>query len=268
MDIFALRAVLGYDRAIRDFWQGRSMQTAPQISIFKRALRQVTAALAFFASTKFWFLFVLVVSILVTYYDLAALHYTNKSWWQDFHNISSSFLIGGIVSFLFYFVVVYLPERRRRNVIKYNLKKIYAEVKEDILRMIIGASIEGGRRDLDMGWETLDRLKTFDGFRAAFEEGRESNEGFYVCVNILQEGQYHYREIVFNLRILSKQIDFVLHNYLILDENVFDFFKRLAKLSRPSFGYDAYHGRSHAWKPRVSFRPNPQPTPLCEAQRR
>ena len=51
-----------------------------------------------------------------------------------------------------------------------------------------------------------------------------------------------FREIILNFQVLSKQIEFVLHNYAIDDPRVFDFFKRLeAFLFRMQYlkpGYD------------------------------
>jgi len=51
-----------------------------------------------------------------------------------------------------------------------------------------------------------------------------------------------FQEIVLNLELLAKQIEFVLHNYTIDDEYLFDFFKRLElmllRLRNSSPGYD------------------------------
>ena len=85
-------------------------------------------------------------------------------------------------------------------------------------------------------------MLSIDAFKAAFAHGREADEGFYAFENQMSPETYEFREIVLNLQILSKQIDYVLSNYEIEDQSAFDFFKRLeAFLLRMPYlkpGYD------------------------------
>lgn len=120
-----------------------------------------------------------------------------------------------------------MPERRKRNIIKTNLKSVYEDIKRDILYQIIFASQKGGRHDISQDTETVDKLMTAEGFKATFEAGSEGDEGFYAFQNQMSDDVPEFREIVLNLQILSNQIDYVLHNYTIQDQNLFDFFKRL-----------------------------------------
>ena len=75
----------------------------------------------------------------------------------------------------------------------------------------------------------MEQLSTVDGFRLAFQDGESSTEGFYAFSNYInsEEATHIFECIVLNLRVLSKQIDFVLHNYPITDKYVFDVFKNL-----------------------------------------
>ena len=129
------------------------------------------------------------------------------------------------------------------GVIKVNLKQQYADVKKAILHEVISASRKGGRTDLMIvDSYTIERLLTTDGFREAFEGGKEGHGGFYAFRNYMSEGDVpEYQEIIINLQILSKQIDYVLHNYPIKDGNIFGFFKRLEglliRLENRSTGY-------------------------------
>ena len=52
-----------------------------------------------------------------------------------------------------------------------------------------------------------------ENFKAAFAQGSEANEGFYAFENQMSDETPEFREIVLNLQMLSKQIEFVLHNY-------------------------------------------------------
>jgi hypothetical protein len=204
--------------------------------------RQVLRALSVFSKIWFWFLVIAIVSIITIGEDLLDLHYTKRIWWSDFYNISSQFLVGGLVSFLFYYLVVYIPERKKRRIIKANLRQFYADTKQAIAYQIIFASQKGGRNDLSADTETVERLLTTSGFKTAFKGGREAHEGFYAFCNGISNNTPEYREIVLNLAMLSKQIDFVLHNYLIVDQRMFDFFKRLEifliRVESMGAGYD------------------------------
>ena len=136
-------------------------------------------------------------------------------------------LSGGIISFLFYFLVVFVPENRKKTIIKNYLSKAYREIKRDILWQIVFASIRGGRSDLTTNLDEVDKLMSIEAFKAAFEHGREADEGFYAFENQMSEDTNEFRKIILSFRVLSKQIEYVLHNYPIEDQKVFDFFNRL-----------------------------------------
>jgi hypothetical protein len=195
------------------------------------------------SSVRFWFL---VNSLALAW--LLGIHFgTNLSfksswWWPDAFAIAANLLTGGIISFLFYFLVVFLPEKRKKFIIKTNLQKFYRNIKRDILWQVVFASIRGGRADLTTNVQEVDRLMDIEHFRLAFENGREADEGFYAFENQMSEDNHEFREIILSLRVLSKQIEFVLHNYAINDQKSFDFFKRLEaflmRLQSADPGYD------------------------------
>ena len=163
-------------------------------------------------------------------------------WWNESFSLLSNLLTGGLVSFFFYWLVVYLPEQRKRNIIKNSLAKTYNNIKEGILHQVIFASIKGGRQDLQLDQNTITNLMTIKGFKDAFSDGREANEGFYAFENQMSDDTPEFREIVLKLEMLEKQIEFVLDNYTIEDEKLFDFFKRLQllllSLRQTGPGYD------------------------------
>jgi hypothetical protein len=171
---------------------------------------------------------------LVALVALVAVHFatsvTSLKWWADTFAVATNLLAGGLVSFLFYFLVVQLPQQRKKVVIKTNLQKLYRGIKGDILVAVVLASIQGGRNDLSADTETLDKLMTPEGFKEAFSNGREADEGFYAFENQMSDETWEFRQIVLNLQMLSKQIDYLLHNYVIEDQGAFDFFKRLELL--------------------------------------
>ena len=105
------------------------------------------------------------------------------------------------------------------------MERIYHDIKKDILWQIVFASIKGGRRDLTTNPDVVDKLMKPDAFKAAFAHGREADEGFYAFENQMSEETDEFREMILSLRVLARQTEFILHNYTIDDQNVFDFFK-------------------------------------------
>ena len=76
------------------------------------------------------------LNVLLLAFSLAAeiwLPQPVNEWQREILSFSINFLTGGIISFLFYFLVVYMPESQRRRIIKHNLKTLYHDIKRDIL---------------------------------------------------------------------------------------------------------------------------------------
>tara|TARA_R100001224_G_scaffold23889_1_gene12753 strand:+ start:254 stop:973 length:720 start_codon:yes stop_codon:yes gene_type:complete len=140
---------------------------------------------------------------------------------ESLFSVGSNFFLGICISFLFYYLVVVVPENRRREAIKSNLSFQYKRIKEDILYQVIFASQQGGRNDLTADTETLEKLSTVQGFRDAFVGGREADEGFYAFRNHMSADVPEFREIIFGFKMLAEQIDFVMHNYPIADPEIF-----------------------------------------------
>lgn len=190
-------------------------------------------------STWFFVNLVALAALVVAHFALCL---SSIKWWSDVFAITTNLLTGGLVSFLFYYLVVYLPERRKKSIFKANLQKMYRNIKMDILWAIVHASIKGGRHDLIPSSEFVESLTSPAAFKMAFEDGREGDEGFYAFENQMNDETPEFRQIVSSLTMLSKQIEFVLHNYSIDDQDVFDFFKRLElllmSLQTNGAGYD------------------------------
>lgn len=188
-----------------------------------------------------WFV-INVAAFLVLIAAHFALGLSSIKWWPDVFAVATNLLAGGLVSFLLYYLVVYLPEVRKKSIIKTNLQKMYKNIKIDILWAIVHASVKGGRRDLIPSVEFVESLMSPPKFRNAFEGGREADEGFYAFENQMNHETSEFFQIVRNLRMLSKHVEFILHNYSIENQEVFDFFKRLElllmNLRENGAGYD------------------------------
>ncbi|PHR56769.1 MAG: hypothetical protein COA47_12635 [Robiginitomaculum sp.] len=219
----------------------------------------------FFGRILFWFAITFVVYVGITAEQLQKLHFSTQWWWADFYKITSMFLPGVLVSFFIYFLVVYLPEKRKRQIIKENFRKFYQEIKLELLYNIVFASQKGGRNDISAETKTMDQLMTVGGFRTVFEGGREGDEGWYAFRNYIAHNECEFQEIVFSLIMLAKQIDFILHNYLITDSSTFNYFKRLEillqNIAHAGSGYDQekqlsgfLYGTFSGWEPIAGYR--------------
>ena len=159
--------------------------------------------------------------------ELLDIGLVKKAWWDGIFVLSYPFLTGILVSFFFYWLVVWLPECTKRTTLKDDFKEYYRDLKEDLAVQIIFASQRGGRKDLHVDGHTEKMLLTVDGFRTAFNGGREAHDGFYAFSNGLGEGGEAFQEITWLLKMLAKEIDYVLHNFKIADEDTRKYFKRL-----------------------------------------
>jgi len=140
-----------------------------------------------------------------------------------------SLLTNVVASFFLYFLVVVLPELRTRQRIKANCFKSYRYRKRVLLHALVSASIKGGRDDLELSGESIDRLMSPEGFRKSFEHGHEADEGIYAFSNYIQNNENEFREIIFELRLIARQLEYVLNNCDISDDKLFDTVSALKK---------------------------------------
>ena len=151
-------------------------------------------------------------------------------WWADVYSIASNILISSLISFVFYFLLVHVPENRRRRMLKRNALSVYRTVKRDVLRSVLAASVAGGRTDLGQDEDSLDTLLKPANFRATFEGGQNGDEGFYAFENQMSSETPEFVEIVYQLRILSHHLNFLMHNFPFKDEDLFGYITRLEQL--------------------------------------
>jgi hypothetical protein len=137
---------------------------------------------------------------------------------------------GGVVSFLFYYLVNERLERRRRRLLRSSVQGAYREAKRNIVLAVIHASQKGGRRDLSANFETIDKALTVPGFRSLFEGGRESDEGFYAFMNQMSCHTPEYGEIVFNLKVIVRAAERLIDGGAVEDRHTYDFFVRLGTM--------------------------------------
>jgi hypothetical protein len=180
-----------------------------------------------------WFGLSLFALILLLFVDIN-LDVSKLRPWPDLFSISTNLLISIIVSFVFYFFIVYRPESRRKRLIKTSALKMYRNIKRDILLAIVDVSIKGGRDDLtDNLIEDSDFVETLmspDIFKAHFEDGGEANEGFYAFENQMQQRTPEFEEIILNFELIEREISFILGNYKFEDQEIFDLLKRIGSL--------------------------------------
>jgi len=189
----------------------------------------------------FWF-----ATNMIAFLALLSIHFgtavNGLRWWPDAFAVAINLLAGGIVSFLFFYLVVHYPEQRRKSIIKRNLLKMYRSIKKDILWNVVFASQKGGRHDLVASVGQVDKLMNPEAFKKTFGQGREANEGFYAFQNQMHEDTPEFMSIIRNIKLLSRQIEFVLYKYDIEDQQQFELIKRLEffllSLQEARPGYD------------------------------
>lgn len=157
-------------------------------------------------------------------------------------NTALSIGTGGLVSFLFYYLVNERLELRRRNLLRSSVSGTYREAKSNIAWAVIHASQKGGRTDLCADSATVDRALTVEGFRSLFEGGRQANEGYYAFQNEMSSNTPEYDEIVFNLKVIARASERLIDNGAVDDRRTYDFFVRLSttvdRIERNGPGYD------------------------------
>jgi len=153
-----------------------------------------------------------------------------KNTWADslFQQLATGNLIifnlsiGFLVSVIFYLLVVWFPNRQRRNLIKRNFEEQYKMFKRDTISIFLSILNLGSNPDLP---SKLSDVKEFrDYFKKPF---CDSQNRWHGVLNGLCE--YHLKDLLVTLEIFRNEVAYVLNNVNINDPEVFAFLKRLSQ---------------------------------------
>ncbi len=127
--------------------------------------------------------------------------------------------VGFLVSMFFWLLVVYLPERRRKCLLRDNLSRRYQDFREDTIQILLWAAI--GTHDSTLPKELCNHRK----FREFFDENKK--ERWYAALNGLQGSKDRIDDLLLELELFSAEVAYVLNSVSIQDPKLHSFFKRL-----------------------------------------
>ena len=124
-------------------------------------------------------------------------------------SVIHSLSIGFVVSAIFYFIVVYLPEYKRRNMVHEALKSQYTQFKISCIDtfLVLSDSQEYSNNDNKRGEKRWDAIE-----------------------NSLQSNEYYLKEIIYHLRMLNDEMRYTRNVANLNEREVFDFLNRLSQL--------------------------------------
>lgn len=129
--------------------------------------------------------------------------------------------IGFLISVIFYLLVVWFPNRQRRNLIKRNFEEQYKMFKHDTISIFLSILKLGSNPDLPS------KLSDVREFRSYFDEPFcASQNRWHAVLNGLDE--YELKHLLVTLEIFRNEVAYVLNNVNINDPEVFAFLKRLS----------------------------------------
>ena len=128
---------------------------------------------------------------------------------------------GYIVSIIFYFLLVALPEHFKKVRHRDHALEVYRRFKEDVIGLIFSASGKG------YGLDEIDELMDPKKFRDYFEEDETgSGARWDEFLNGLDE--YHRGRIVTELEILRDELHFLVSHHDVEDGNVYKHLKNVS----------------------------------------
>lgn len=141
-----------------------------------------------------------------------------------YESILHSLSMGFIVSSIFYFLVVYMPEYNHRKILRESLESQYLQFKKSCIDvfLIISDSQKFSNKE-----ELLDLSE----FRNYFKKENKNGEIRWDAVaNCLQENEYYLKEIVYYLQMLNEEVKYIRYSVSLNDPEVFEFLNRLSQL--------------------------------------
>ena len=143
---------------------------------------------------------------------------------NGYGSMINSLSVGFVVSSIFYFLVVYMPEYKRRKMLHESLKSQYLQFKISCINtfLIISNSQE---------YSDKEELLNLTEFRRYFKKENKNGENRWGAVaNSLQDSEYYLREVMYYLQMLNEEIRYARNSINLNDPEVFEFLNRLSQL--------------------------------------
>lgn len=132
--------------------------------------------------------------------------------------------MGFLVSMIFYLLVVWIPDRRRKDLIKCNFKEQYRSFKHDAISIFLMAC--QGHHDSELPRKLSEQSEFVKFFREPVDNDSR-NIKWYTVLNGLDE--HHLKDLLVVMEIFMNEIAYVLNNVKINEAEVFAFFKRFSQ---------------------------------------
>ena len=153
--------------------------------------------------------------------------YLNKKpWWIDAYNLINGFTINIFAAYLFYWVIEFIPTKKRKSIIKNRLEEQYKLFKKTVIQLFLDVLDQSLR-----GQETsklLTELQDIKHFREYF--GAKGNERMYKVWNAIEQNKKLLDDIIPELSLLRDEISFAVNNVKIHNEDIFVFLKNFSQV--------------------------------------
>lgn len=160
---------------------------------------------------------VLIVLVILTVASVLASFVTVSQ--GDYLSILHALSVGFFGSSIFYFFVVYIPERSKRKRVRIRLQYQYRTIKLDCIELMLMLSNS-------QPYRCREKLLDLKEFRKFFNELVEPHKPrWYAFASGLEENEYHLRELLYYLRMLNDEIRDAMTTIDIHDEEVIRFMK-------------------------------------------
>ncbi|WP_020159516.1 hypothetical protein [Methylobacter marinus] len=166
---------------------------------------------------KKWTIVLVVLTVILL---TAGIKTTGK---EGYESVINSLSIGFVVSSIFYFLVVYMPEYKRKKMVLETLKSQYTEFKLSCIDtfLILSDSQE---------YKNREELLNLSEFRRYFKNNNKRGENRWDAIaNSLQSNEFYLKEIIYYLRMLNEEIRYTRNVVNLNDPEVFDFLNRLSQ---------------------------------------
>ena len=142
--------------------------------------------------------------------------------WSTGNTIIFNLSIGYLVSLMFWIIVVGIPERKKRIILKKNLANHYQLFKEDVIRILLTAAADSHSIEYDLPKRLTDHIKFKEHFSI------NNNQNWYDALNGLQHDTQYLDDLIVEIEIFANEIAYILNKVDFDDPEVIAFFKRLS----------------------------------------